>query len=55
MQYENNLANGFQDIIRKQNTNAQTHSRTVKHGHDNIPRPTSWAGNKNQFNTSNLP
>ena len=36
MQYENNMANSFLDIIRKQNADAQTQAR---HGDDNIPRP----------------
>ena len=39
MQYENNTANGLRDIVRKRNTDAQTHGRTARHGDDNIPSP----------------
>ena len=34
MQYENNPANGFQDIVWKRNMNA----RPARHGDDNIRR-----------------
>ena len=33
MQYENDPANGFRDIVRKQNTDAQTNRRTDKQTH----------------------
>ena len=48
MQYENNPAKGFRYIVRKQNTDIRSpHDRTAGHGDDNIPRPASWAGDKN--------
>ena len=34
MQYENNLANGFQDIVRDE---TRTHRRMARHGDGNIP------------------
>ena len=48
MQYESNPANGFRDIVRKRNTDAQTTSRpdmvmTIS------PAPTSWAGDKSDY------
>ena len=48
MQYESTPANGFRYIVRKRNTEAQTHSRTARHGDDNTPAPTSWAGDNNE-------
>ena len=39
MQYKSNPADGFRDMDRKQNTDAQTHGRTARHGDDNILRP----------------
>ena len=41
MQYESNPANGFRDIVRKQNTDARPDKvMTIS------PAPTSWAGDK---------
>ena len=47
MPYESNPANGFRDILRKRNTDAQTHIRTARHDDDHTPAPTSWAGDEN--------
>ena len=52
MQYESNPANGFRDIVRKRNTDAQTHGRPdarpqgrmARYGDDNIPRPYFMGG-----------
>ena len=46
MQYESNPANGFRDIVRKRNTDAQPDMvMTIS------PAPTSWAGDKKVFST----
>ena len=37
MQFDSNPANGFGDMVRKRNTDAQTHIRTARHGDDNTP------------------
>ena len=48
MQYENNPANGFRDIVRKRNTDAQPDMvMTIS------PVPTSWAGDKNEVKGHN--
>ena len=39
MQYESIPANGFRDIVRKQNTDARSNGRTARHGDDNILCP----------------
>ena len=43
MQYESNPANGFRDIARKRNTDAQPHMVMTM-----SPAPTSLAGDKNE-------
>ena len=43
MQYENNLANGFRDIVRKRNAGARPEMvMTIS------PAPTSWARDENE-------